>query len=888
MSSRAVQHAFLSFTPEVLLACFIVVAATGCGDDAVTGKAEAVIDVEEVIDIVTDIIIFETQETQVTNETAVETTVPDGTTETTLADVTPDGQDGCRTFACECNGNSDCLDELCIESADGNVCTRTCVADCPANFDCLSITTFGDPISVCVPRHTRLCRPCRADAECDDPGDPYPAYCLADPDDEPAGATGKFCGSSCANRDCPEGYSCQDAVLSGGGTAKQCVPLSGECTCRPAWGDLGYSTDCAVTNTFGSCDGTLSCTPNGLSPCLGPQATPEICDNADNNCDGQADNLTATPCAVQNGNGSCPGTLGCDKGAPKCLGPEPQAETCNGLDDNCNVSVDENTCNDTLACTTDVCASPNQCQNALVLGNCLINGACFQTGGFNPQNPCEVCDAAKSTASFSQSPNTCVINSQCYPANTTNPENACQICLPGQSTTAWSNANNTCQIGGQCYAANQANPSNACEICSPVSSAMTWTQALNTCNIQGQCFAAGVKDPNNQCVACDPTRSATGWSNAPSTSSCDDANACSAVSFCNGAGACVGDTSCNDGITCTVDTCDSRSGCNNSAVTPGTCRIGGTCYSDNTANPTNPCQRCAPSTNQANWSPQPTTVGCNDNLFCTTDDHCNGSGGCGGTPRTCGDAFSCTADSCNENSDSCVNSLQAGNCLIGNACYANNTTQPNNVCYKCNAGASTSAWSLNNGFSCSDGNECTSTDSCNNGTCSGSYIRDSFESNDVVGTPYNLGSYKDSDNYPQRTETPTISGPGDVDWFTYTIDDVILGDVEPHIRVYSVDPSYNLEICIWFRCTNNNAVPDSLDCPGGGGVSTSSVTYGGAQYNGCCRNAAGNGGEEAIYLEGGEFDCPSADDDFRALVRVRNVNNAWSCNADYKLEIGDD
>jgi hypothetical protein len=47
------------------------------------------------------------------------------------------------------------------------------------------------------------------------------------------------------------------------------------------------------------------------------------------------------------------------------------------------------------------------------------------------------------------------------------------------------------------------------------------------------------------------------------------------------------------------------------------------------------------------------TVSCDDGLFCTVGDAC-AAGQCHGTPRVCGDDVSCTDDSCNEATDSCV------------------------------------------------------------------------------------------------------------------------------------------------------------------------------------------------------------------------------------------
>ena len=175
MASR--RPTTLSSISRAALCCASAVfALSTCGDGDTKGKVEETTPETILIDIVeaeAEAIQFDTQEV----DTAPDLTQPDGETTTptdTDATTEPDGNEGCRSFGCQCNSNAECLDELCIESADGNICTRTCVADCPDNFDCLAVTTFGDPVSVCVPRHTRLCRPCRADAECDAPGDPYP------------------------------------------------------------------------------------------------------------------------------------------------------------------------------------------------------------------------------------------------------------------------------------------------------------------------------------------------------------------------------------------------------------------------------------------------------------------------------------------------------------------------------------------------------------------------------------------------------------------------------------------------------------------------------------------------------------------------------------------
>jgi hypothetical protein len=257
------------------------------------------------------------------------------------AGVDADGQSLCEeegAFGCPCTANEECASGWCVETPDGYVCSMVCTEECPLGWYCAMVQDFPDVVHACLPVHPKLCRPCAKDQECQGIVIGTTSLCLD------LGETGAYCGGDCSENGnpCPAGYTCKNSLSIEGGEALQCVPESGECDCSPLAIELELSTVCYVSNQYGKCLGERVCGKDGLSDCDAETPAPEICNAKDDNCNGVADdNLIQEECKVENQFGACPGTVLCVGGQPVCQGNTPTAETCDGLDNDCDGTPDD-------------------------------------------------------------------------------------------------------------------------------------------------------------------------------------------------------------------------------------------------------------------------------------------------------------------------------------------------------------------------------------------------------------------------------------------------------------------------------------------------------------------------------------------------------------------
>ena len=238
-----------------------------------------------------------------------------------------------------CSDGEDCTSGWCVPGPNGPTCSIPCTDSCPEGWDCKALESGGgDPVYICVDPTARLCHPCLQDADCNQgSGDSHRCVDFGD--------AGSFCGLNCDGPQdtCPQDMVCTETGDDGDW---QCIPAEGDaCTCNGLAKALALKTACAVTNEAGSCPGWRTCKAEGLSECAAPTPVVEVCNGVDDDCDGETDNgldeELGEPCEVEGDWGSCPGTRVCEGGELVCKGTPAAAESCNGLDDDCDGAIDE-------------------------------------------------------------------------------------------------------------------------------------------------------------------------------------------------------------------------------------------------------------------------------------------------------------------------------------------------------------------------------------------------------------------------------------------------------------------------------------------------------------------------------------------------------------------
>jgi hypothetical protein len=204
---------------------------------------------------------------------------------------------------------------------------------------------------LCIPAQAVGCKPCVNDADC------FALKCV--PLQE-----GMYCLEPCQEGQCGQGHQCTEM----GAYGSICVPETGSCVCSDE--TVGAKKGCSVTNDIGTCFGFETCEAGtGWSACSAATPSEEVCDGQDNDCDGMADDgfPASQPCKNANDFGTCTGTSSCQgAGGWKCDALVPAAEICNGADDDCNGVKDDGYLTDGKYAGVDNCgACGNDCATAI-------------------------------------------------------------------------------------------------------------------------------------------------------------------------------------------------------------------------------------------------------------------------------------------------------------------------------------------------------------------------------------------------------------------------------------------------------------------------------------------------------------------------------------------
>ncbi len=265
-----------------------------------------------------------------------------------LCDAAKPAEEICNGLDDDCDGSTDepWLNEgKYVAGVHCGVCNNSCadvfkhgVGTCdPNGFPPHCVVATCDPgyvlgpAGVCEPKSVGACTPCAVNTDCGPS-----KLCSKLP--KPIAGQSTACTTACTAGKCGPGFTC--AAVSG---KARCLPTLGTCTCSAD--NAGQKRPCTKTGDAGTCSGLQTCKPpHGWLGCTAANPLAETCNGLDDDCDGKIDEGVGVgkPCAKTSPIGSCAGKNACAGSAgPFCNAPTPAVETCDGKDNDCDGDIDE-------------------------------------------------------------------------------------------------------------------------------------------------------------------------------------------------------------------------------------------------------------------------------------------------------------------------------------------------------------------------------------------------------------------------------------------------------------------------------------------------------------------------------------------------------------------
>ena len=136
-------------------------------------------------------------------------------------------------------------------------------------------------------------------------------------------------------------------------------------------------------------------------------------------------------------------------------------------------------------------------------------------------------------------------------------------------------------------------------------------------------------------------------------------------------------------------------------------------------------------------------------------------------------------------------------------------------------------------------------------------------------TPVDLGSFDDGD--PGDSVVSILSGPADVDWWSYDCQDTLVPEADPAVEITQESP---LQVCQYIECVNGGNAVD-VTCPGGTTADTAPIlNQFGGPLPGCC-------GSDNFAMTA--WNCPDSSDD--SVVVYLEVSGAMVDDCvDYQID----